>query len=204
MFALRRHGQRGAEAAAEARLRSALIRSCRYSPSVGIPHKGRPPVSTAAAQTASSGPMLGWLAPILRKSCLRFLPRVGSAASVPARKKRPRFRSAARSQTGKHRAETGGPPEAGSPSPAGRRRDKPASPAPVLPRLHIGPRRVQTLHFGAYLTYLHKELHSALRAGTCTPFRLICFTFREANRSDGSLFGYSVLIILPLFTVCVK
>ena len=61
---------------------------------------------------------------------------------------------------------------------------------------HIGSRRVQTVHFGAYLTYLQSELHSALRAGTFTQFRLICSPFREANRSDGSIFNCPGILIL--------
>ena len=43
--------------------------------------------------------------------------------------------------------------------------------------LHLGSRRVQTARCGACLTDLLAEFHSALRAGTCTPFRLTCVPF---------------------------
>ena len=59
----------------------------------------------------------------------------------------------------------------------------------LYPRPHIGFRRVQTDLSGAYLTYLLKEHHSALCAGTRTPFRLKRTPF-EAHTEE--MVDYSV------------
>jgi len=70
------------------------------------------------------------------------------------------------------------------------------------PRLHIGSRRVQTVRFGAYLTYLLPgkglEHHSALRAGTYTQFRLIA---PPLEKQTEAMVRYSIVMVYLSFNM---